>query len=106
VSRRPEPRTADRQTPTPYFLVFCPLRPIQLMNTRFISAANAIARYFKQLEAQRGAPFSDTFRNALNRDAVTPTSVGVPLTLLRELVASQEPHGLPPPDGNNKPLSS
>ncbi|MDP3165157.1 MAG: hypothetical protein Q8N06_06840 [Hydrogenophaga sp.] len=57
------------------------------MNTKFTSAAQAIAEHFKQAEAARGEPFRDTFINPMDNDAVTPNFVGIPVALLRTLVA-------------------
>lgn len=61
------------------------------MNPEFTKAANAIAEHFKQAEAKRGEAFADTFKDALNDNAVVPTSVGIPVALLRALANAQEP---------------
>lgn len=61
------------------------------MNTKFTAAAQAIADHFKAAEAARGEPFRDTFTNPMNNDAVTPNFVGIPLALLRALVAAAGP---------------
>lgn len=63
------------------------------MNTRFIAAAQAIAEHFKAAEARRGEPFGETFIDPMNNDAVTPNTVGIPVSLLKGLVAAYQ---LPP----------
>lgn len=92
------------------------------MNTKFTAAAQAIAEHFKQAEAQRGEPFRDTFINPMCNDAVTPNFVGIPIQLLRQLIACQVPemfladgvtsnpewiafkHSLPRPEASTEPL--
>lgn len=59
------------------------------MSTQFTAAAQAIADHFKQAEVARREPFSDTFINPMDNDAVTANFVGIPVALLRALMAAQ-----------------
>ena len=61
------------------------------MHTKFIAAAQAIADHFTHMVARRGEPFSETFIDPMNNDAVKPNVAGIPVTLLNALVGAQIP---------------
>lgn len=68
------------------------------MTEKLKAAAQALASHFKALEAKRGEPFQDAFKNPMLNGAWSQTTVGIPPKLLRDLVdalAEDGPSGAP-----------
>ncbi|MES2946016.1 MAG: hypothetical protein V4772_24375 [Pseudomonadota bacterium] len=63
------------------------------MNVALKAAALAIAEHVKQHEAMRGEPLRATFKNPMANDALTTNCFGIPVPMLKALVAAVSNEG-------------